>query len=216
MLHFFLSILLLVVNTTLAAASFECGRAAQCIEKTICSHPQLSKADEQMGEAYENLKKTLVQSQITELQVEQRDWLERRDSECACGDINCLLNLYQERTEILKFRISYQYDMSSTAKISGRYFIKEDKKQMVMVIRPLSEKRVSIQIDGADVPLISWTCNFSGIGLLQGNAVIVNHESEDTPITFTFSEQQLEVKGEELDDFCGLGGNIGGKYTKIK
>ena len=216
MLHFFVSILLLVIHATSFAASFECGRAAQCIEKTICNHPGLNRADEYMGEAYENLKKTLVQPQVAELQVEQRDWLERRDSECACGDVGCLLKLYQERTEILKFRISYQYDMSSTAKISGRYFMNEEHKQMVMVIRPLSEQRVSIQIDGADVPLISWTCSFSEVGSLQGNVIIVNHESEDTPITFAFSEQEVEVKGEELDDFCGLGGHIGGKYIKSK
>jgi len=209
-------IALIFMSSSLVAASFDCARAGSCVEKTICSHSQLSQADEQMGVSYENLKKTLTSSQALELQIEQRDWLEQRDSNCACKDINCLLSMYLERTEIINFRTSREYIASSTVKISGKYIIEASHQQMVMVVRPLSEKQVSIQINGAELPQISWLCSFSGIGGLQDHIVTIRHDSEGTPIIFTFSPQAVEVQGEALDYFCGLGGSIKGKYLKVK
>lgn len=212
-----LSFLLISMFSELViAASFDCTRAGSCVEKTICGHFQLSQADEQMGVAYENLKKTLTSAQALELQIEQRDWLEQRDSNCPCKDINCLLSMYFERTEIINFRTSREYVASSTVKVSGKYVIAADYQQMVMVVRPLSEKQVAIQINGAQLPQIRWLCSFAGIGALQDHTVTIPHESEGTPITFSFSPQSVEVQGEALDHFCGLGGTIKGNYTKVK
>jgi hypothetical protein len=51
---------------------------------------------------------------------------------------------------------------------------------------------------------------------LQDNVVKINHKEENTPIVFTFSEQTVDVEGKGLGYFCGFGGDIGGKYTKVK
>lgn len=202
---------LILMNSPLLAASFDCKKAQTSIENTICYNPALSRADEQMGNAYKKLMKSLEFVEAQNLLQEQREWLEFRNVNCLAEDVSCLLAINQDRAAILNFRMSPQFTTSATTQISGMYAINS---HMVMRIQPMSAQKVFIEIAGAEPIKVSWVCNFSGAGELNKNEVVITHESDNTPITFTFVGNTVEVKGENLEHFCGLGGNISGKYIK--
>jgi len=194
------------------SASFDCAKARTRVEKTICHEPQLDQADEQLGKAYLKLRKMLPRAEANELRREQRAWLEQRDSDCLINEVDCLLQMYQDRIAMLTFRVSPHFNTGPSAQISGRYTIDD---YMFMNVVPLSKERVFIEIGGAEPVTVRWICNFSGSGAVQDNKVLISHRHQNTPITFNFSEQTVTVSGEDLGDFCGFGGSIAGKYVKI-
>ncbi|GEM_PF-1263610 len=194
------------------SASFDCNRAQQAeIEKAICGHPKLNRLDEQLGAVYHDLKKRLAPEKVIDLLREQRQWLEYRDDNCLPTQIDCLLKVYRDRIEMLKFKMSPEFETAITTSISGRYVIEN---YMFMSVVPISKERVLIEIGGAEPITVRWVCSFSGVGILQDRQLTIVHESENTPITFTFSKGGVEVEGENLGYFCGLGGQIGGFYKK--
>lgn len=88
---------LLVAVTTTQAASFDCGRARTEVEILICGHPELSRLDEQLGEAYEAARKSAADPEV--LKAEQLAWLAERND---CADADCLERQYQQRIGQLK------------------------------------------------------------------------------------------------------------------
>lgn len=86
------------------SASFDCLQASSTLEKTICNDPQLSKADEEMGDYYAKLKDTLDVKQFKLVLDEQRVWLKQRIGLCAEGDAACLLPLYKKRIMALRIK----------------------------------------------------------------------------------------------------------------
>jgi uncharacterized protein len=209
-----LAMTLTLMNSSLvAAASFNCKKAGTTVEKTICNDPKLSRADEVMAEAYNQLINSLPSADASKLKQEQREWLEFRNAECVAEDALGLLAVYEDRTAILNFRISSDFVASPATHISGRYAIGN---HMFMNVQPMAKQRVFIEIGGAEPYKVSWVCNFSGSGELKQNVVKITHKSEGTPITFTFSDSDhtVEVNGNALDYFCGVGGTIGGKYKR--
>jgi uncharacterized protein len=206
-------ILSIFLSTPLAAASFDCAKAKTILEINICKNPKLDEADNRLGAAYFKLRDSLIPpAEVNELREEQSEWLDERNSKCSSDEVNCLLPMYEDRTAILTFRMSPRFANSPTTNLSGKYTIDN---YMIMRVQPLSEERVFIEIGGAEPTKVSWECNFSGTGTLKNKVVSILHESEHTPITFTFSGKIVEVKGESLGYFCGVGGNIGGKYIRI-
>ena len=197
------------------AASFDCAKAKTILENTICKNPKLNEADNRMGAAYFKLRDGLQTTEINklnELKEEQNEWLDERNSKCSPDEVNCLLPMYEDRTAILNFRMSPRFTNSPTTSISGKYTIDN---YMILRVQPLSENRVFIEIRGAEPTKVNWVCSFSGTGTLKNKEVSILHEFEHTPITFTLSGQMVEVKGDNLEYFCGVGGNIGGKYVRI-
>ncbi|MGQ9369897.1 DUF3298 domain-containing protein [Azospirillum sp. ST 5-10] len=115
---------LLVLAATVAAgapadaASFRCSEAKRPVEELICSMPELSRADELMGEAYAALLKAagernLDPALLERLRKGQRDWLALRNRTCTVpagtatpgeltGAGDCLFALTSERTEDLR------------------------------------------------------------------------------------------------------------------
>jgi uncharacterized protein len=57
------------------AASFNCKKATNWLEKTICSDPELSKLDEQMAKAYQDTLASLSPEGQKETKEYQRQWL---------------------------------------------------------------------------------------------------------------------------------------------
>lgn len=89
---------MLLVNLSAHAASFDCKKARSFQEKTICSDPQLSALDEQLGASYKDAiersgaKKTLV--------LWQRAWL--KSSEVGdCKNAQCLIQETSKRIAVL-------------------------------------------------------------------------------------------------------------------
>lgn len=85
------------------AASFDCARAGTTVEKLICTHPNLSKLDDELDVAYKHsLKREDVKQQVIE---SQRQWL--RQERNACRTAECLEAAYAKRIKELAVSASF-------------------------------------------------------------------------------------------------------------
>lgn len=92
------------VRTTFEAG-FNCDKAGTHIEKRICAVALLARADNEVGQHYRKLRKTLSQSEKNELRSSQRAWLKKRNKMCQdknAADDQCLSALYAERLLLLR------------------------------------------------------------------------------------------------------------------
>jgi len=89
--------LFLLSNSKLFAASFDCKKATQNIEKTICQNSKLSEIDEKIADVYLKLALKLDPVKKKKLKKEQNAWLQSRAVKCAAIDARCLIKTYQER-----------------------------------------------------------------------------------------------------------------------
>ena len=78
------------------AASFDCKKAGNKIERMICQYPEISILDEELSKAYK-----AVRAKEKEVIKEQRAWLKTRNK---CGDTACLKKIYSERVAELVSR----------------------------------------------------------------------------------------------------------------
>jgi uncharacterized protein len=78
------------------AASFDCKKAGNKIERTICQDPEISMLDEELSKAYK-----VLRAKEKEVVKEQRAWLKIRNK---CGDTACLKKIYSERVAELVSR----------------------------------------------------------------------------------------------------------------
>jgi uncharacterized protein len=81
--------------------SFECAKASNDVERTICKDPELAKADRQMAAAYAALAAKLGGAAKENLEKEQVRWLGDRNRGCAAdtdGIAPCLKRRYAART----------------------------------------------------------------------------------------------------------------------
>ena len=92
------------------AASFDCGKAATKVEKLICSDPELSRLDDELGEQYsEAIEKRPIEKLLPQ---NQRTWLKERNR---CKDVQCLQDAYRHRIADLKD--SYKLVMSKDPRL---------------------------------------------------------------------------------------------------
>lgn len=78
-----------------SAASFDCRKASNGIEKTICDDPELNRLDAEMGRLYHKAKN------IPGVKAEQKNWVHRRNKMCGSSD-GCLLGETKDRIAELK------------------------------------------------------------------------------------------------------------------
>jgi uncharacterized protein len=87
------------------AASFDCQKAANPIEKTICGNAALSGLDSQLAVAFKTAFHRYTPIYQEALLDNQRIWLKTRETSCAenAGDKgNCLKDLYTARLKVLQ------------------------------------------------------------------------------------------------------------------
>lgn len=91
------------------ATSFDCAKARTLQEKTICTDPKLSAADDQMAAAYHKLLNAIPTETRPEIREEQIAWLRFRPLRCSTAPrtspapmSDCLAMLYRERTHDLE------------------------------------------------------------------------------------------------------------------
>ncbi len=84
-----------------AAPGFDCARAATDAERLVCSNPELSRADVQLGDAYRRRLVPLAPNSPEQLALvqEQRSWL--KGVRNACATVDCLTDAYATRTAAL-------------------------------------------------------------------------------------------------------------------
>jgi uncharacterized protein len=97
----FLAVFLVLPLASAEAASFDCKKASTRIDKTICSDPELSKADERLAAAFAAAT-TASLSPLT-LRAEQAEWLRERDKET---NVKKLREMYQLRSDTLDKQVS--------------------------------------------------------------------------------------------------------------
>ncbi|WP_457420551.1 lysozyme inhibitor LprI family protein [Roseateles sp. P5_E7] len=80
------------------SASFDCAKAGNKAEATICASPELSALDEQLAAAYADV---LSDHKAPDLvRASQRSWI--KDTRNACADEACLMTAYQMRIAALR------------------------------------------------------------------------------------------------------------------
>lgn len=79
--------------------SYDCSRAKKEVTRAICYVEVLADLDVELDHAYRTALKKLLPARRKALKQEQRQWLNRRDSECDIYKwwVDCLRKLYQER-----------------------------------------------------------------------------------------------------------------------
>lgn len=100
----FIVFLLLQAASAAFAASFECNKASKPIEKLVCATPELSKADEELGLAYDFLSASCTDlAQEEKLLSSQRRWLGQLRSlaEKDGAQPSEILDQYQDRNDYL-------------------------------------------------------------------------------------------------------------------
>ena len=75
-------------------ASFDCATASTRAETIVCSNEILRRKDRQLARNYADYVATLSEYGARAVQIDQRDWLARRD---ACDNAACVADQYAER-----------------------------------------------------------------------------------------------------------------------
>lgn len=84
--------------------SFDCAKADSAIEQALCGDVALARLDREVSEEYlHRIKVDADAAYIERTTAEQRDWLARRDRDCAhAGDMKaCLTASYRARLKVL-------------------------------------------------------------------------------------------------------------------
>lgn len=87
------------------AASFDCAKARDALEKTICADQELSRLDERLAELFKAASTPLDPADRAALLADQRKWLRGRTvggpewEACEPDDALCLKRMYEERVE---------------------------------------------------------------------------------------------------------------------
>ncbi len=104
---------LLLFAPVAQAASFDCAKAASSFEHAICDHPDLSKADETLAQAYATALGGLSKPSADAMKATQHDWLDYAGKACSddaqpiSGKYNddqaqCLLSTINDRVSSLE------------------------------------------------------------------------------------------------------------------
>ena len=100
----------LLFANTISAASFDCGKAANQVERTICSDRELSELDSKLADIYRS------KASSTPGTVEdQRKWLHQQRDLCRTAD--CVRGAYLKR--IAELTLAYQCPFESAVLIGG-------------------------------------------------------------------------------------------------
>lgn len=107
-------LVMLVLATSVAqAASFDCKKAATPFEVAICTHPELSKADDLLSVAYQTAIGGLSKPALQQMQKNQREWLDYAQRVCTDDakpakakypddKIDCLRSTFETRVRVLE------------------------------------------------------------------------------------------------------------------
>ena len=139
----------LMLSFAAQAASFDCTKSTNKVEKLICSNSELTKLDEDMAKVYDELRKKTPDEAL--LKRQQREWLKWRNR---CQDLVCLDERYRQRivalnqVNVFKDEESYTLVMSKDDELCNhmlqlfnqdlkKYGWKGDERQMIQELRVL-------------------------------------------------------------------------------
>ncbi len=74
--------LLVLISQISYSASFDCKKASTVTEKLICSEKSLGYFDKNLGNVYKSLMATYSSSERSQIVIEQKEWIKKRNAEC--------------------------------------------------------------------------------------------------------------------------------------
>jgi len=206
----FLLALLTLMPLLAWSASFDCQKARNTTERSICADPQLSSMDQEMGNAYQQVLSTT--QNVNAWQADQRAWLRKRD-DCK-SDLGCLRSTYMERLVVLRaarqpFRWDthwWRVDASSNA---------SDTNSADFTINGVTKQGLSFDIYGQAG---THSGEFEGrasfidadTARYRGNA---DDGTEECTLTFKRVLNRLEVEGNASDCYAASGVYYQGTYV---
>ena len=194
-IRIFTLLILLNINSIASAASFDCSKASNTIERAICNNRGISLLDDELASLY----KALMQKHPLPdyVKARQRDW---NKVKAFCNEPNlveCLEQTYRVRIS----ELSLLPDSMVFSSNPNNGYVMGD---VVFEIHP-SDKRVSLwtamPLIGANGKKTYVVCQYEG--LLQGNRQ--NQAIDASGVTISF-----EVKAQQVV----LEPNLGGKICK--
>lgn len=90
--------------------SFDCSKASNSVERTICKSDKLARQDLKLNKLYKNVLKKLTSDLKKKTKKEQRDWMKNRNKICQrrYKDIeDCLLESYRKRNAGLSTMLAF-------------------------------------------------------------------------------------------------------------
>lgn len=103
--------------------SFDCSKASNAIERTICKEPELATADRALAASYGALTGRLAAAAKDHLAKDQIRWIVARNRDCAADPDDmavCLRNRYAARTTSLKAYGEGAYPFVGTQSFDGK------------------------------------------------------------------------------------------------
>jgi uncharacterized protein len=184
------------------AATFDCNKASNFVEKVLCSDSRLTSMDDQLGRLYKDALATA--SDYEALKTEQKDWLSSRNQ---CKDSDCIMRAYSDRISALSA-------MTAPAKpgdFTGTYKMKNDGAAGEALIQQTGNDRIKFYINAT---YRMNTGELSGEVPLSGNAATYVDKEFDCTVSFNFSPGSL---GLTQNGSCGMGLNVdaGGTYKRV-
>ena len=95
--------LILLMPFPTFSASFDCNKASNAIEKTICTNQELSSLDDKLNTTYKNIKEIYSNDFFKQyIQKNQVEWIKSLKIKCTKDIAKCLINEYNKRIDILQ------------------------------------------------------------------------------------------------------------------
>jgi uncharacterized protein len=192
------ALICLALMSSARAASFDCAKASSFVEKTICSDPELSAADERLGRLYKVLHAGGANN--SKLEAEQKTWLASRDR---CKDVDCVKQAYADRMVALSGGPA-----SPVAEdVTGIYKMANAE----ALIQQTHEARIKFSLSA------SYRTNvgeLSGEAPLSGDTATYSDREADCALSFKFAGGRLIIA---QDGSCGMGLNVSaaGTYKRV-
>lgn len=142
------------MSTLLFGAGFDCNKASNNVEKTICKEYFLSEKDTTLNSYFNFVKKKMSPKEATTLVSEQINWLKKRNIECNIDDESdrreCLRNKYNDRK--LEFVRKYDkllFNFPSENELKNICTDLANKPNLLSVLH-IRENRFDVNNDGID------------------------------------------------------------------
>lgn len=193
----------LIFSCGVSAAGFDCTKASNQTEKTICSDPELSQLDEQLSNQFKKLAVSAKDSKT--LIREQRRWITEVRNKCA--DAPCLARSYRSRINQLDREFNrevFTCPITETTILGGWQGIgASDFEEMAF---ELNEKKRAFA---------SWRHHrLEMIGRWElRNCELHIHDPENTKLSFDFRVKEYANNALHLQE---IDSNVVSKYRKIK
>lgn len=182
----------LLFSATIHAASFDCKKASTAHEKLICSNPELSAADAQMGQAYRSAVKAFPLKGF--IQANQRGWLA---SYRLCGALDACLEQVKERTlELNDFSDASVYsDIDEPRFFADAAMLIFYERGTQSFVRLFGNWMPNAYMDPDKIkgyPHDGFVCDEQLALSQQGNKLVSN---EDPTVSFVFGPNSVQMEG---------------------